>query len=91
MKNPGKWGAKNVMSFILLMGFLYVAGYWGCTRVFVGEFSGSTIKIRLFEHAWQLRAWAPLVWLEQSLRTDEFYGQVHSGASLPPAPDGKSD
>ena len=78
-------GSLYVMGIGLLALILYVAGYFTLSNVYRGRFKGQVIEIRLFQEEWQLSLWQPLVRIEKLIRRGDFYGQVHRGASLPPA------
>jgi hypothetical protein len=66
---------------------VYVAAYNLSTEVFHGRLGDTRYRIRLFRSVWHQRIFAPLLSNEAALRRTEpeFSGQVHSGASLPPA------
>ena len=70
--------------FLLILGF-YIGGYFAWSDIYRGRFNGRSMKIRLFDTKWELTFWQPLVKIEQLVRKSDFYGQVRSGASLPPA------
>jgi hypothetical protein len=64
---------------------VYVVSYFGISDMYIGEFSGEIIKIRLFCRKFDLSFYRPMIYLEEKLRKGTFYVQVRSGASLPPA------
>ncbi len=78
-------GVLRVLVFSLVLLTVYAGGYFALSTIFVGRFNKRTIKIRLFDSNWQVVTWQPLIRLEQMIRKDAFYGQVWSGASLPPS------
>jgi hypothetical protein len=69
---------------LLLMVAGYMGLYFGRSKLHRGQFHGVRITIRVFEDRFALRVWAPLLKMEQMLQKEEFYGQIASGASLPP-------
>jgi len=75
---------KLLIAFAVCM-ILYTGSYLGFTKIYDGMFEGSCMRIRLFPNSFAAVLWTPLLQVEQSLRYGEFYGQVRSGASLPPA------
>lgn len=72
------------VALVAAMFFVYVAGYLWFSSVHYGAFGGSRITIRLFDSEWEMRFWKPLIEAEKMLRSEEFYGQVRAGATLPP-------
>ncbi len=74
------------LSPVALLG-VDVAVYLLSTEVFHGHFAGDRLRIRLFQSVWHARVFRPLLIVEQRLRPSDpgFYGQVRSGASLPPS------
>ena len=62
----------------------YVGSYLLFTTVYYGAFEGERMRIRLFPNSYTADMWWPLLRMEQAVRRGEFYGQVKSGASLPP-------
>ncbi len=76
---------KTKISFILsFLLAVYILSYFFVSEIYVGEFAGETIKIRLFKRKLAMHLYQPMIFLEKKTRTNTFYAQVHSGASLPP-------
>ncbi len=61
----------------------YVVSYFFVSTSYCGEFEGGIIHFRIFKHNWQLTFWKPLLLAENLCVSNEFYGHVGSGASLP--------
>ena len=64
---------------------LYVFSYFVNSKIFHGMVDGKPLKIRVFKHPIDTKIWFPLLEIEKLLTPQEFYWQVRSGASLPPA------
>ena len=61
----------------------YVVSYFFVSTSYCGEFEVFIIYFRIFIHNWQLTFWKPLLLAENLCVSNEFYGHVGSGASLP--------
>jgi hypothetical protein len=70
---------------------LYASSYFLTTELFHGRLGDTRYRIRLFQTAWQMRLFSPLLTVEGWTRAaePEFSGQVFDGASLPPPDDDK--
>ena len=75
---------RVAVGFMAVLWCLYVAGYFGRTEIYAGEFQGSIITFRLFDHELERKVWTPLLAVEGAIRHGEFYGHTKNGASLPP-------
>lgn len=72
---------------ILTLCTIYFIGYFLVSEIYVGNFSGNRIKIRLFEKYATFYFYQPMIKIEKvirNIRNEEFYAQTHNGASLPP-------
>lgn len=76
--------AKVVLVISIFCVSIYSISYFAVSDIFVGEFSGETMRIRLFQRKFDLRFYRPMIYFETQLRQGPFYAQVRSGASLPP-------
>lgn len=80
---------SSIASALLL---IYICSYFMSTEMFYGQFGEDIIDIRLFKSKSHYAIYWPCVQIEEIMKTDRksdyrFYGQVHSGASLPPERD----
>jgi hypothetical protein len=88
LKSYSKFGSSFFAAAIF---GVYLAAYLISTEVFHGHLGDTRYRIRLFQSVWHRRIFIPLLTIEQWVRpaNPEFYGQVRSGASLPPCDEGE--
>lgn len=75
---------RIALAILITLSVIYITSYFAVSDIFVGEFSGKMMKIRLFQRNCELSFYHPMIYLEAKLRNETFYAQVRSGASLPP-------
>lgn len=79
MHSPKK---LTVVSVIIVLIAGYILSYLLSSEIYKGQFQGTRLNIRLFIHSAELKAYRPLLFMENFFRS-EFSAQIRSGASLP--------